>query len=76
MKQSMTRKYYATCSAIEYAKLLGTMSEAMTDAENKLREVNSKANKIGEIYIVEVVKIMRFESSPEVKPIKVVEIRK
>ena len=72
----MTRRYYATCSAVEYDRLLGTLSEAIESARSKLNETNSKANKLGEIYIVEVVKIVRFESSPEVKPIEVIEIRK
>lgn len=73
---TMTRRYYATSSAIEYNKLLGTLSEAMADADKKLRETNSKANKLGEIYIVEVVRLVRFESNPEDKPIEVIEVRR
>lgn len=75
-KTTMTRRFYASCSAIEYPKLLGTMAEAVADARIKLIDEGSKANKLGEIYIVEVVKIVRLESTEENKPIEVIEVRR
>jgi len=76
-KTTMTRRFYATASAVEYNKLLGTMNEAVADGESKLRELNSKSNKLGEIYIVEVVKILKLEPKVEdSKPIEVIEVRR
>jgi hypothetical protein len=76
-KQSMTRRFYATSSAVEYSPILKTYSEALSDAQSKLLDDNSKANKLGEIYIVEVIKIVKLsEPEPVRSAVEVIEIRR
>lgn len=67
MKRTMTKRFYASKSAIEYSPLLGTFAEAVADAKKKL-----SAGSFEEYYIVEVVAVVRKNT----EPFTVEEIRK
>jgi hypothetical protein len=67
-KETMTRRFYSTHSAVKYPPLLGLLPEAIEAGKAKL-ESNED---IDEIYIVEVVKIIRKVKQPT---IEVIEIR-
>lgn len=60
MKRTMTKRFYKTSSAVNYPQLLGTYSEALSSATNDLNENEDK----NEVYIVEVVAVVRRERTP------------
>lgn len=65
-KQTMTKRFYSTSSAVNYPPLLMTLGEAVENAKSKLIDKN-----LEEIYVVEVVRIVR----RVVTPIEVIETR-
>lgn len=68
MKRTMTKRFYKTSSAINYPPILKLLNEAILDATDELESHPDK----NEIYIVEVVRIVRRERTP----IVIEEIRK
>lgn len=59
-KMTMTKRYYSTSSAVNYPPLLLTLGEAVENAKSKL----SVKDELTEIYIVEVIKVIRRVSAP------------
>lgn len=74
MKQTMTRRYYSTHSAVRYPPILQTLSEAIEEGKRKLNDPDCKIK--DEIYIVEIVKVIRVVEDKNELPIEVIEIRK
>jgi len=65
-KETMTKRFYSTSSAVNYPPLLTTLGEAIEGAKTKMF-----ANNLEEIYVVEVVRIIRRVQSP----IEIIETR-
>lgn len=66
-KQTMTKRYYATGSAIRAPQILMLLSQAIDKAEEYLEDTA-----LEEYYVVEVVRIVKRAK----QPIEVIEVRK
>lgn len=67
-KQTMTRRFYPTGSAVDNPEILKTMNEALLSARNRV-----ESSQDDEVYIVEVVRIVR-RTTPTPPPIEVIEV--
>lgn len=70
-KQTMTRRFYASQSAIHAPHIRKLMVEALDDVRNKM----AKDESINEYYIVEIVKVVRRKKPEPILPeVEVIEV--
>lgn len=70
MKQTITKRYYSTSSAIRRPQIMKLLSEAIDDARKQVESGEAE-----EYYVVEIVRVIRkIPPKPAVNEVEVIEV--